>query len=145
MVYPITYYNNTTSITAYYCWESDDNLAYIVAIYQLMVMFIVPAVFMLFCYFCVIQELWTSTKTIRAMTQNLSSSSIIKVQQDGQSYVIRWSAKETSTNSGRVGFKNGTGVCNHQTAAVTEIREARKKVSISIKFLQFSYQWIVVI
>lgn len=128
MVYPITYYNNATSITAYYCWESDDNLAYVVAIYQLMVMFIVPAVFMLFCYFCVIQELWASTKTIRAMTQNLSSSSIIKVQQDGQSYVIKWPAKDASSSSPRVAFKNGAPVCNHQTAAVTEIREARKKV-----------------
>ncbi|CAG2178945.1 unnamed protein product, partial [Oppiella nova] len=33
----MTYYNNTTQLTVYYCWDSDDDLAFSVAVYQLFV------------------------------------------------------------------------------------------------------------
>ncbi|KFM78062.1 hypothetical protein X975_17300, partial [Stegodyphus mimosarum] len=68
-IYPITYYNNHTSITAFYCWDSNDEVAFTVAVYQLVAMFIVPAFFMTICYICVIRELWSSTRTVAAMTR----------------------------------------------------------------------------
>ncbi|RWS16046.1 hypothetical protein B4U79_04261 [Dinothrombium tinctorium] len=71
-IQPITYYNNITSVTAYYCWDDDDFVGLCVAIYQLLIMFILPAILMLICYFCVIQELWSSTKVIRNMTRSSS-------------------------------------------------------------------------
>ncbi|XP_053206170.1 cholecystokinin receptor type A-like isoform X2 [Panonychus citri] len=73
-IYPITYYNNHTSETAYYCWDSDDGWATFIAIYQLLAMFAIPGVLMVICYFCVIQELWVSTRTMASMTKNLSTS-----------------------------------------------------------------------
>lgn len=79
----MTYYNNETSLTAYYCWDSDDDLAFGVAIYQLLVMFLLPALFMVACYFLVIQELWTSTKAVSALTRPNSASA-------GQSFIVRW-------------------------------------------------------
>nr|AVD66334.1 G-protein coupled neuropeptide receptor [Tetranychus cinnabarinus] len=69
-IHPITYYNSSTSATAYYCWDADDDWAAIIAIYQLLVMFVVPGVLMVICYFCVIQGLWVSTRTMASMTKN---------------------------------------------------------------------------
>ncbi len=66
----MTYYNNITSLTAYYCWDSDDDLAFWVAVYQLLVMFIFPALFMVICYFLVMQELWISNKSVNQMTHS---------------------------------------------------------------------------
>lgn len=68
-IHPITYFNNDSSITAYYCWDSNDSLAFTVAVYQLASMFGLPALFMSVCYACVIRELWSSTKTVTAMTR----------------------------------------------------------------------------
>ncbi|XP_054166077.1 allatostatin-A receptor-like [Oppia nitens] len=69
-VYSMTYYNNTTQLTAYYCWDADDDLAFYVAVYQLLVMFVLPALFMIVCYFLVMQELWISNKSINTMTHS---------------------------------------------------------------------------
>ena len=66
----MTYYNNSTSLTAYYCWDSDDDLAFTVAVYQLLVMFVMPALFMVICYFLVMQELWASNKSMHSMTHS---------------------------------------------------------------------------
>ncbi|XP_054706733.1 galanin receptor type 1-like, partial [Uloborus diversus] len=68
-IYPITYFNNSTSITAFYCWDSNDSVAFGIAIYQLVAIFLLPAVFMTACYICVIRELWSSTRTVAAMTR----------------------------------------------------------------------------
>ena len=40
------------------------------ALYQISVMFAIPAIFMIICYFFVIKELWISTKTIEQLTGN---------------------------------------------------------------------------
>lgn len=66
---PITYYNETTSLTLYYCFDVENDLTFIVSIYQLLVMFIVPALFMLVCYYVVIRQLWLSTQTVNSMTR----------------------------------------------------------------------------
>ena len=69
----MTYYNNETSITAYYCFEKNDYWAVRFAIYELMTLFIIPALLMIFCYFRVIRELWTSTRVITILTHHSSS------------------------------------------------------------------------
>ncbi|XP_074605128.1 cholecystokinin receptor type A-like [Brevipalpus obovatus] len=72
-VYAYTYYNNTTSVTAYYCLD-DENLSKYTAVYQFLVIFLIPGTIMLICYFCVIQELWVSTRTMASMTKNSTTS-----------------------------------------------------------------------
>lgn len=59
-----------TEITAYYCWDASDETATYVALYQIIVMFILPFIFMTICYIFVIKELWISTKTIEQLTGN---------------------------------------------------------------------------
>ncbi|XP_075589674.1 uncharacterized protein LOC124496288 isoform X2 [Dermatophagoides farinae] len=66
--YSMTYYNNETAITAYYCFEKNDNWAIYFAIYELLTLFIIPALLMMFCYSRVIRELWTSTRVITILT-----------------------------------------------------------------------------
>ncbi|XP_075677326.1 uncharacterized protein LOC113799853 isoform X2 [Dermatophagoides pteronyssinus] len=65
----ITYYNMTTSLTLYYCFDVENDLTFIVAIYQLLVMFVLPALFMVVCYYVVIRQLWSSTRSVNMMTQ----------------------------------------------------------------------------
>lgn len=71
-VYSMTYFNQTTSITAYYCWDNDDGLAFDVAVYQLLVIFVLPGLFMIVCYVFVMQELWVSTNTFTKMTSTMN-------------------------------------------------------------------------
>ncbi|KAH9419307.1 hypothetical protein DERP_005814 [Dermatophagoides pteronyssinus] len=66
--YSMTYYNNETAITAYYCFEKNDNWAIYFAIYELLTLFVIPALLMMFCYSRVIRELWTSTRVITILT-----------------------------------------------------------------------------
>ena len=64
--------NNSTQVITYKCEDVDDRLATIIAIYQLGLMFILPGLFMIICYFVVIKVLWLSTKNIRNLTGNNS-------------------------------------------------------------------------
>lgn len=68
----IRWKNNSTIVTTYKCEDVDDRLATIIAIYQLALMFILPGLFMIICYFVVIKVLWLSTKNIRNLTGNNS-------------------------------------------------------------------------
>lgn len=52
-------------VTAYYCKEMDS-VAFLT--YQLLVLFVVPALLMILFYAAVSRELWKSTKNIRALT-----------------------------------------------------------------------------
>ncbi|KAG8183833.1 hypothetical protein JTE90_025716 [Oedothorax gibbosus] len=88
-VYPITYFNNETSITAFYCWDTNDEVGFTVAMYQLVVMFVIPSVFMTLCYVCVIRELWSSTRTVAAMTRPTESDSERELR-DSRSCLIRF-------------------------------------------------------
>ncbi|XP_045119412.1 cholecystokinin receptor type A-like isoform X2 [Portunus trituberculatus] len=56
---------NTVLITAYYCKEKDS-IAFLT--YQLLVLFVIPALLMIIFYASVSRELWRSTKTIKALT-----------------------------------------------------------------------------
>ncbi|XP_023217611.1 allatostatin-A receptor-like [Centruroides sculpturatus] len=76
-IYPITYYNNNTNLTLYYCWDNNHFLAFYVAVYQLVTMFVLPALFMSVCYFWVIRELWSSTRNVAVMTQVSSKAQVV--------------------------------------------------------------------
>lgn len=69
----MTFYNNSTTVTAYYCTDGYDNLAFIVTFYQLFVLFVIPGIFMTACYFIVIKVLWSSTKTMERLTAHVGT------------------------------------------------------------------------
>jgi hypothetical protein len=69
----MTYYNNSTSVTVYYCNDSDDSLAVGIALYQLFLLFLIPAIFMTICYIIVIKVLWSSTKTMERLTAHVGT------------------------------------------------------------------------
>ncbi|XP_067127196.1 uncharacterized protein [Centruroides vittatus] len=124
-IYPITYYNNYTSITAYYCFDSDDYLAFCVAVYQLVSIFALPAFFMSVFYFWVIRELWSSTKTIINITRTANS-------ENRSNACCRHNQPTTRLNSARqraISIK----VCSLHRQQV-EVRKARQQV---IKMLIF--------
>ena len=141
-MYSITYYNNETSLTAYYCWESDDHWVLFLSVYQLLTLFVVPAVLMLGCYFCVIRELWASTKVITTLTSHNANG--MRVHKDGQSYLVRWPSKRltcsstcystSSQGNSKTSAENSFDFMHapsRQTARspVTDIRNARKQVT----------------
>lgn len=98
--YSMTYYNNETQITAYYCFEKSDSWAIYFAIYELMTLFVIPAMLMVFCYFRVIRELWTSTRVITILTSstnslNVSAQNAIRLNKEqSRSYLVRWPTKK---------------------------------------------------
>ena len=66
------YYNNETSVILQTC--SDSNYGHqthkiLFAWYQLLVMFILPTIIIVYCYAVVICVLWLSTKELAKMTQ----------------------------------------------------------------------------
>jgi len=141
-------------LTAYYCWESDDHWALFIAIYQLMTLFVIPALLMIICYFRVIKELWASTKVITILTTPSHNSNGIRVHKDGQSYLVRWpskrlasisincqSCRSNSSNNTNSSYNNRTNNNNNHNhyintnigshscrSPVTHIRNARKQV-----------------
>ena len=71
-VYNVHYGNNETLLTVSYCNDFDDDLAYVFSIYQLVVCFAVPAIFMIAGYSVVIRVLWKSNKNMSLLTNNMS-------------------------------------------------------------------------
>lgn len=47
--------------------------SFVIALYQLLIMLVIPLLLMVICYSRVIQELWLSTKQITAMTRECST------------------------------------------------------------------------
>ncbi|KAH7645578.1 g protein-coupled receptor-like protein 3 [Dermatophagoides farinae] len=96
----ITYYNMTTSLTLYYCFDVENDLTFIVAIYQLLVMFILPALFMVVCYYVVIRQLWSSTRSVNMMTQaeNKARQVIVSRKNDASSTLF-YQNKSTNRNN----------------------------------------------
>ncbi|KAK3852754.1 hypothetical protein Pcinc_040670 [Petrolisthes cinctipes] len=67
-VYSVTYYNATHNVTVYHC-DTEGDHAIPFAVYRLVIVFILPALFMSFFYARVIKALWVSTKKMTAMTR----------------------------------------------------------------------------
>ncbi|XP_050728236.1 cholecystokinin receptor type A-like isoform X2 [Eriocheir sinensis] len=71
-VYSVTYCNVTHNVTVYHCdTGGDHDLTF--AVYRLVIVFLLPALFMSFFYARVIKALWVSTRTMSAMTRVYSS------------------------------------------------------------------------
>lgn len=73
--YSTHYGNNVTLLTVSYCNDFDDYLGYVFTIYQLVVCFAAPALFMIVGYSVVIRVLWKSNKNMSMLTNNMSSGS----------------------------------------------------------------------
>jgi len=118
----MTYYNNSTSLTAYYCWDTNDDWALLIAIYQLLIIFAIPALLMIIFYFYVIKALWISTHTIAEMTQGTNAFSSSIYSSSRNSYQVNWpSGKHERTSYPRAqGF---------------EVRKARKQVNSNNFFI----------
>lgn len=73
-------------MAVHYCMDTADKgqdqglgsySSFLIAIYQLVIMLILPFLLMTICYSRVIKELWLSTKQITAMTRDYSNSRIV--------------------------------------------------------------------
>ncbi|XP_063866283.1 galanin receptor type 2-like isoform X2 [Scylla paramamosain] len=73
-VYSMTYFNATHNVTVYHCATGGEH-DLVFAVYRLIIVFLLPALFMSFFYARVIKALWVSTKTMSAMTRVYSISS----------------------------------------------------------------------
>lgn len=65
-----TYYNNDSTVVMIYC--GDVGISEIkrlwVAVYRFLLMVVIPALVIIFCYVRVIHVLWISTKDLHRMT-----------------------------------------------------------------------------
>ncbi|CAL1546259.1 unnamed protein product [Lymnaea stagnalis] len=81
------FYNNVTTVTVFLCSDIDvgkeDSLIY--ALYQFLVMFVMPVVVLFFCYTFVIHALWLSSRRLMQMTSHDSSYSTVSTVEDGAS------------------------------------------------------------
>lgn len=86
-------------VTAYYC-KQMESLVFLT--YQLLVLFVVPALLMIIFYTAVIRELWKSTKNIKALTNASRSCGA----SGSESYYLRVTGGD-SLSSGRGVTRNG--------------------------------------
>ncbi len=71
------YYNNSTSVVIVMCGDIavPDTGRLVYSVWQLLLLFIVPAIILLFCYIKVIWILWMSTQQLQTMTSPYRSVS----------------------------------------------------------------------
>ncbi|CAL8104804.1 unnamed protein product [Orchesella dallaii] len=70
--YSVTYTNNITSVSVFYCEEESVSEGLPIAIYKFVILFAAPALLMMICYIYVIRELWKSTKNMNILTNSKS-------------------------------------------------------------------------
>ncbi|XP_046390923.1 galanin receptor 2a-like [Ischnura elegans] len=130
--YSIEFYNNHTSITMYYCNDADDEedgtqRGFIVAVYLLVVLLLLPFLLMVFCYARVIKELWISTKNMAAMTRICSSS--MPGSESMESMAVK---KKISVESDRVSLRSRPrhprATMNGRSSSSHDVKQARKQV-----------------
>lgn len=83
---------------------------FLIALYQLLIMLVLPLLLMIVCYSRVIKELWLSTKQISALTMDHSSTSTPRL--DLLSTQQNWNSGSPSPNNLSVG-----GTRMHQRAS----------------------------
>lgn len=122
-------------------WSVCVIAALAVSIYQLLSMFVVPALLMIMCYFCVIQELWASTKVVASLTRHsasvaskganvastsTSTSTFWKSHYHRDNYLSRWPHKKQQQNeqSGASSSHQHFKTCRSYIG----VRHARKQV-----------------
>ena len=77
------YYNNETYVKTELCLDANyetkgERLVF--AWYQLLTMFLVPSIVMVYCYAVVIRVLWLSTKELAKMTHTKESYQYVKIK-----------------------------------------------------------------
>ena len=156
------YYNNVTTVAVHYCMDTSEigqglgsYSSFLIALYQLLIMFILPLLLMTVCYSRVIKELWLSTKQITAMTCDYGGSSrtissltqtqtpssvrshlnALSLERNSESHQSGWSqgnmttSSTLSTLSGRV-LRTGVKQAKYtHTRSSDSAKQARKQVN----------------
>ncbi|XP_047103400.1 galanin receptor 2a-like [Schistocerca piceifrons] len=78
--YAMLYTNMIVNVTIHHCADTVGGLS--LAVYQLVLLFGAPGVLMLFCYSCVIVELWKSTRSMQVLTNSISTNRISSRQEN---------------------------------------------------------------
>ncbi|XP_071446308.1 cholecystokinin receptor type A-like [Hetaerina americana] len=128
--YSIEFYNNHTTITMCYCNDEDDDgslRGFIVAIYLLVALLLLPFLLMVICYARVIKELWISTKNMAAMTRICSSA--VPGSESTDSVSMR---KKISVDSERQSLRSRPRsariAVNGRSTSSNDVKQARKQV-----------------
>ncbi|XP_069939716.1 allatostatin-A receptor-like [Cherax quadricarinatus] len=126
-VYSMTYYNASHSVTVYHCATGGDH-GTLFAVYRLVIVFVIPALFMSFFYARVIKALWVSTKKMTAMTRVYSISSHNSLASCSVSSGLVHPS--SSATSGLAALHAGCPVkrCVHRQRSGEEVKQARKQV-----------------
>ncbi|XP_050728245.1 allatostatin-A receptor-like isoform X2 [Eriocheir sinensis] len=126
-VYSVTYFNVTHNVTVTHCdTGGDHDLTF--AVYRLVIVFLLPALFMSFFYARVIKALWVSTKTMSAMTRVYSISSHHSLA--SCSVTSGFVHSSPSVTSGFAALHASCPVrrCVHRQRSGEEVKQARKQV-----------------
>ncbi|XP_045104581.1 allatostatin-A receptor-like isoform X2 [Portunus trituberculatus] len=128
-VYSMTYFNATHNVTVYHC-ATGGELDLIFAVYRLIIVFLLPALFMSFFYARVIKALWVSTRTMSAMTRVYSISSHHSLASCSVTSGLVRSQSSPSVASGLAAFHSYCSVrrCVHRQRSGEEVKQARKQV-----------------
>uniref|UniRef100_T1JNM4 G-protein coupled receptors family 1 profile domain-containing protein n=1 Tax=Strigamia maritima TaxID=126957 RepID=T1JNM4_STRMM len=113
--YSLVFCNETVRVRIYYCNDADGSTALFFAIYRLLILFLIPAALMIFCYAVVIKELWISTVTMQALTNNASTSTSMSAS----------TLDESSSNNRSLTV---TTPDEPNRARTEDVRKARKQV-----------------
>ncbi|KAG1664731.1 Cholecystokinin receptor type A [Nymphon striatum] len=65
-----TYTNHVVTVTLYLCYDRGGIGRFILSIYTLIALFVLPFIVMIICYAKVICELWLSTKKVKTLTEH---------------------------------------------------------------------------
>ena len=102
---------------------------FLIALYQLLVMLVLPSLLMIVCYSRVIKELWLSTKQMTAMTTTMGNAQSPSQQQQQQRPppgVAVISGPTTAAAATRINRNKGRPSSSHQQG--DGAKQARKQV-----------------
>ena len=91
---------------------------FIIAVYQLAIMFVLPLLLMVICYSRVIKELWLSTKQISAMTRDYSSSRTLVFQTSASGSATPVSPSSWAASGISASATATSGLSNASTSSV---------------------------
>ena len=125
----MTYFNEERSVTAYHCFEANRRWAVFFALYELLLLLVLPALLMSFCYLRVAQTLFASRRTL--------ASGILRTAQTA-SYRKGSKAKEEEEEKKEEKGEGGNGKTTHTYSSPSLVTltfgrtTAHNNVSVSI-------------
>ncbi|XP_042224650.1 allatostatin-A receptor-like [Homarus americanus] len=126
-VYSMTYFNATHSVTVYHC-ATDGDHGMMFAVYRLVIVFLLPAIFMSIFYARVIKALWVSTKKMTAMTRVYSISSHNSLASCSVSSGLVHPSPSAASGLAALHAACPLKRCVHRQKSGEEVKQARKQV-----------------